>query len=147
MSRRFKDLDPIPSPNSKSKTCKTTRRISNSNSGRIRSRALQIRFGDAPIRWLSKDVVEVPSETVGGRYYVVNLLRETCGCGWWRKRKTACKHIVAACEERMQLTGERPPGANRSVYRNPRYYDRLRRVRKSCLQEMLRCIREWVSHG
>lgn len=124
------------------------RRPSSSSAGRIRSRALQILFGDVPIRWLSQDVAEVPSEAIGGRYYIVNLKRDTCHCGWWRKRKTVCKHIVAAREERRQLTGQqRPPASQQSGRRNPRYYDRLRRERTGCLQELLRCIGEWVNHG
>src|ERR1700733_13491913 len=126
---------------------KATQRAPKSSSGRIRNRALQILFGDTPIHWLSKDIAEVPSETVGGRYYVVNLARLTCECGFWRKRKTACKHIVAASEERTQSTGQRQSQGSRTAYRNPRYYDRLRSVRTSCLQEMLRCIRVWVNNG
>jgi hypothetical protein len=125
---------------------KTVRRISTRHSGRTFSRAMNILWGDTPIIWVGDHIARVPSETVGGKRYTVNLLRGTCECPWWRKCKESCKHIVAAREARRQTTGQSERGASRTTYKNPRYYDRLRRVRTRCVHELLRCVSNWVSH-
>lgn len=122
------------------------RRFKSKTSGRVRSRALQIIYGPTPIHWISDSIARVPSETVGARFYTVNLRRNTCECPGWRKRKTQCKHLYAAAEERRLLTGV-PAAPQRRRYKNPRYYDRLRRVRKPCVLEMLRCVGVWVNNG
>lgn len=115
-------------------------------SGNVRSRALRILFGEVPIIWTGARIARVPSETIGGRFYVVNLLRGTCACPAWRKTKRACKHIVAACIEWSQTTRSASPAVRTRRHKNPPYYDCLRRVRKQCLNELFRCAGVWANH-
>jgi SWIM zinc finger len=144
MSRSHKPLEELhqgPRP-----AVKTTKRGAGSRSGRIRTRALNIRFSENPIVLIGNDIYRVPSETVGGLYYLVNLIRRTCECPDWRKHREDCKHIVVAGERSREEVrdDDRAPCV---VYCNPPYYERMRRVRTRCLYELLRCVRQWVNHG
>lgn len=110
-------------------------------SARARSKALQIYFGRKPIRPEGGGIYNVPSQTVGGRFYTVNLNRNTCECKSFTSRKAACKHIFAARMFRDKITkpvdlDERPP----KLYRNPKDYVRLRVARRPVSREMLRCL-------
>jgi hypothetical protein len=117
--------------------------------GIIQKRALDILFGDMPILAgdpnipLKENVIfEVPSQSVGGTYYAVNLERETCGCAYWRKRRCTCKHIAAA---RLFRSGERVAkpddhGKTPTQYPNPPWYDEIKLREERAVRELLRCL-------
>jgi hypothetical protein len=111
-----------------------------SDSSRRKNLALQILNGEAPIKDMGGGIYEVPSQSVGGEYYAVNLNRNTCECPDWRKRKYPCKHIYAARMFRDGTTSTTEFASEPNPYRNPPYYDRLRREQRECIRAMLRCV-------
>jgi len=111
--------------------------------------ALQILNSARPIKDCLGGIFEVPSITEGGKYYTVNLNRLTCECPDWRKRKRPCKHIWAArmFRHKIEPGAEGALVAHSNPYKNPPYYDRLRRARKPCVRELLRCAGVAANRG
>lgn len=113
--------------------------------------ALQIFYGDRPIVLIGVGIYSVPSATSGEEAYIVNLIRNTCDCKFWRRTHAICKHIYAARLYREQIEGrpvpEPEPGSEPAVHRHPPHYEKLRRVRRPCMRELLRCVGRQVDLG
>jgi hypothetical protein len=120
-------------------------------SKRRKNLAIQIFYGDRPIVLIGKSIYSVPSGTSGDIAYIVNLKRNICECKFWRKTHETCKHIYAARMYREQIEGRPVPapetGLEPVVYKHPPYYEKLRRVRRPCMRELLRCIGKQVDLG
>lgn len=114
-------------------------------SKRRQNLALQIRMGPRPIIRIGEGIYDVPSQTDGAVTYIVNLIRNTCECKYWRSSHAICKHIYAARMFRSDTEFDAIPEPERSEYRHPAYYERLRSVRRPCIRELLRCIGQQVA--
>ncbi len=113
--------------------------------------ALQIFYGERPIVLIGMGIYSVPSGTSGDIAYIVNLIRNTCECKFWRAHHVTCKHIYAARMYREQIEGGTVPGPESAVesgaHKHPLHYEKLRRVRRPCMRELLRCIGKQVDLG
>lgn len=118
------------------------------DSDKRKNLALQILRDSRPIKDQLGGIFDVPSQS-GPRYYTVNLTRNSCECPDWRKRHRPCKHIWAArmWREKIEPNATEAFVPHSNPYQNPPYYDRLRRVRKPCVREMLRCLGKAVTRG
>jgi len=120
-------------------------------SKRRKNLAIQIFYGERPIVLIGIGIYSVPSGTSGDIAYIVNLIRNTCECKFWRKEHLTCKHIYAARMYRQQIEGGTLPGPESAVesgaHKHPPYYEKLRRVRRPCMRELLRCIGKQVDLG
>lgn len=120
-------------------------------SKRRKNLAIQIFYGERPIVLMGMCIYSVPSGTRGDIAYIVNLIRNTCECEFWRKHHVTCKHIYAARMYREHIEGRPVPAqesaAESGAHKHPPYYEKLRRVRRPCMRELLRCIGKQVDLG
>jgi hypothetical protein len=107
-----------------------------------RHRGLRIRNSEHPPRQedVGSPIWFCPSEADPSVEYVVNLDFGTCECPRYRndKRKSPCKHIWACRLERSIATRVLPSTPN--PYKNPPYYEAVKRHEEDCVRELLRCL-------
>jgi hypothetical protein len=113
--------------------------VARSRNERKKNKALQILWGDAPIVHIAGPIYSVPSLTVGGKRYDVNVERPQCDCPDFRHTGLPCIHVWAA---RLFIAGVRwKPTAEPAIkYKNPGWYDELKAREEPAIREMLRCL-------
>jgi hypothetical protein len=113
--------------------------LARSRSARKRNKALQILWGEAPIIHVEGPIYSVPSLTVGGKRYTVNVEHPQCECKDFRHTGLACIHVHAA---RHFISGVRwkPKSEPAIRYKNPSWYDKLKAREEPAIRQMLRCL-------
>jgi hypothetical protein len=107
-------------------------------------RGMLLRNGDRPILHDApgSPIWHVPSAS-SQRHYVVNAQHMTCECEDHRKHHHRCKHIWAVLLEKA-VTERVLPAPLPNPYKNPSYYDIVKRNEEDAMRELLRCLAERV---
>lgn len=113
-------------------------------------KALRMFFSDKMIVHLGGLSFKVQSETIAGLWYVVCVDPQfyDCECPRWReqqprkgRKRQLCKHLRVARMQyyvRMKKAGQMPSVPN--PYKNPPWYNAVKRIEKQCVRELLRCL-------
>jgi hypothetical protein len=123
----------------------------------IDKKALRIFFSDGLIIHVGGLTFKVQSESIPGHWYTtcIDPAALDCECKFWRaqkpkkskkdkgkkKRRLLCKHMKASkMQYAVRIKRDSQMPSNSNPYKNPPWYNAVKRIEKDCVMELLRCL-------